>query len=198
MKRARLKQTAYLPFSRRSLSVLIITVVLISVNPIGLNLAVGQELLANTKIAFLSRRDGNWEIYVMNSDGTDPTNLTNHPVDDHYPSWSPDGTKIAFASVVSNWEIYMMNPDGTNRVNLTNHPADDCCFCWSPDGSKIAFESDRDGWDIYTMNIDGTDTFRLTNHPKGDTFPSWSPIGSFAVESKGKLITTWGAVKQSR
>ena len=86
MRHPLLKQTAHLPFSRRSLSVLIITVVLLSANPVRLNLVVGQELLANTKIVFLSSRDGNWEIYTMNPDGTDPINLTNHPARDFYPS----------------------------------------------------------------------------------------------------------------
>ena len=157
MKRALLKQTAHLPFSRRSFSVLIITLMLISANPVGLNLAVGQASLANTKIAFTSRRDGNWEIYTMNPDGTDLINLTNHPVADFHPSWSPDGTKIAF---------------GSNR-----------------DGNE----------EIYTMNIDGTDTVRLTNHPSVDIFPAWSPVESLtAVGAKGKLITTWGAVKLNR
>ena len=201
MKRALLKQTAHLPFSRRSFSVLIITLMLISANPVGLNLAVGQASLANTKIAFTSRRDGNWEIYTMNPDGTDLINLTNHPVADFHPSWSPDGTKIAFGSNRDgNWEIYTMNPDGTDLINLTNHPADDYHSSWAPDGTKIAFGSNRDGnEEIYTMNIDGTDTVRLTNHPSVDIFPAWSPVESLtAVGAKGKLITTWGAVKLNR
>ena len=84
MKHSLLKRIAYLPFSRSSLSALIITGALLSANLVGLNLAVGQATLKNTKIAFQSNRDGNEKIYVMNSDGTDPINLTNHPVDDHY------------------------------------------------------------------------------------------------------------------
>src|SRR5689334_19079267 len=53
----------------------------------------------NGKIAFTSQRDGNPEIYVMNADGSGQTRLTNNPRGDEFPAWSPDGTKIAFASV---------------------------------------------------------------------------------------------------
>jgi dipeptidyl aminopeptidase/acylaminoacyl peptidase len=89
--------------------------------------------LDNTKIAFVTDRDGNAEIYVMNADGTDQINLTNNPAHDSSPSWSPDGTKIAFMTGRDiNGEIYVMNADGTDQVNLTNNPADDICPSWSP------------------------------------------------------------------
>jgi len=66
-------------------------------------------------IAFHSGRDGNFEIYVMNADGTNPTRLTNNPAFDALPAWSPDGTKIAFFSDRDgNGDIYVMNADGTN------------------------------------------------------------------------------------
>jgi TolB protein len=83
------------------------------------------------RIAFTSLRDGNWEIYVMNADGTGLTRLTNHHADDRRPAWSPDGTRIAFVSNRDlargnfNWEIYVMNADGTGVTRLTNHPDDD-------------------------------------------------------------------------
>ena len=62
-------------------------------------------------IAFESKRDGNWEIYVMDSDGSNPRRLTDHPAEDKYPSWSPDGRYIAFQSNRDhdNWEIYVMD-----------------------------------------------------------------------------------------
>jgi Tol biopolymer transport system component len=63
-----------------------------------------------TKIVFTARRGGNHQIYVMNTDGTNPTRLTNNDAEDEYPSWSPDGTKIAFTSDRDgNYEIYVMD-----------------------------------------------------------------------------------------
>jgi Tol biopolymer transport system component len=61
------------------------------------------------KIAFTSNRDGNYEIYVMNADGSEPQNLTNNPAQDNYATWSPDGKKIAFVSNrIGGHDVYAM------------------------------------------------------------------------------------------
>ena len=85
------------------------------------------------RIAFVSTRAGNAEIYVMNADGSDQTNLINDPAVDSAPTWSPDGAKIAFYSDRDgNGEIYVMNADGSDQTNLTNDPEDDWAPAWSP------------------------------------------------------------------
>jgi len=95
--------------------------------------AASSAQLADTKIAFTSDRDGNNEVYVMNADGTNPINFTNHPANDLGPFWSPDGTKIAFVSKRDgNREVYVMNADGSNPMNLTNNSASDELPSWSP------------------------------------------------------------------
>ena len=130
-------------------------------------------------IAFASKRDGNWEIYVMEANGTNPRRLTDDWADDWHPSWSPDGQHIAFASKRDgNWEIYVMEANGTNPRRLTDDWADDYLPVWSPDGQHIAFASYRDGnFEIYVMKADGTNPRNLTNNSAGDSYPSWSPDG---------------------
>jgi len=92
---------------------------------------------SNGTIAFDSNRDGNLEIYSMNADGTNPTNLTNNPAADIRAAYSPDGSKIAFQSGRDgNSEIYSMNADGTNPTRLTNNPANE----EAPDWQALAAE----------------------------------------------------------
>ncbi|TMI56052.1 hypothetical protein E6H18_08185, partial [Candidatus Bathyarchaeota archaeon] len=137
---------------------------IVSTQPVG-TILVGQAV-SNGKIAFVSDRDGNNEIYTMNPDGTGVTRLTFDTVVSHNdlsPAWSPDGTKIAFASDRDgNYEIYTMNADGSGPTRLTISVRSDLNPAWSPDGTKIAFSTNRDGnYDIYVMNVDGSGQTRL-------------------------------------
>jgi len=83
-----------------------------------------------TKIVFATNRDGNFEIYTMNPDGTEQTNISNDPGQDGRPWWSARGREICFTSTrqANNNEIWIMNSDGSNPRRLTNNPAtDDYC-----------------------------------------------------------------------
>ena len=156
-----------------------------------LNVQFNNVPVTTSKIVFSSNRDGNFQIYVMNPDGTNQTRLTYNNANDSYPSWSPDGTKIIFVSDRDgNSEIYVMNVDGTNQTRLTNNSADDYRPRWSPDGTKIAFVSNRDGnYEIYVMYPDGTGQTRLTNNPAIDDSPSWSPDGMKIVFTSSRSGT---------
>ncbi len=95
-------------------------------------------------IAFDSNRDGIFEVYVMNADGSGVTRLTGNGGGN--PAWSPDSRRIAFDSYHDgNREIYVMNADGSGVTRLTHNPADDGYPSWSPDGQRITFDSTRDG-----------------------------------------------------
>src|SRR5687768_13321470 len=147
---------------------------------------------AATQLAFVNDRDGNAEIYVINSNGTGATRLTTDPAIDMAPAWSPNGDKIAFHNYRDGAaEIYVMNADGSNPTRLTSNSAEDYVPAWSPDGTRIAFTSHRDGnGEIYVMNADGTSPVRLTTHDAFDSEPAWSPDGrkiAFISDRDGDL-----------
>ena len=147
------------------------------------------------KIAFQRHGAGaTADIWVMNADGSNQTQITNSGTFDHSPSWSPNRTKIAFLSTRDgNNEIYTMNADGSNQVRLTSNPADDYAPAYSPDGTKIIFSSTRGGSrQLYTMMVDGSNQIPLTNLPGGPDEPSWSPNGSKIVFS----TNSWGPSSQ--
>jgi Tol biopolymer transport system component len=147
----------------------------------GVEDAYGHWSPDGTRIVLQSDRAGQWDIYVINADGSGLRRLTDHPAHDRTPVWSPDGTSIAFQSERDgNREIYRMDPDGSNPRNITNHPAEDSHPKWSADGRRIVFDSDRDGadnYEVYEMSADGSGVVRLTDYSDWDTYSSVSPDG---------------------
>jgi dipeptidyl aminopeptidase/acylaminoacyl peptidase len=140
------------------------------------------------QIAFVSDRDGDLEIYVMETDGSNITQLTINPAMERYPSWSHDGSQIVFESDRDgDSEIFIMDTDGSNIIQLTKNTVTDGGPSWSPDGNQIAFVSDRDGnFEIYVMNTDGTNLTRLTNHPADEQYLTWSPDSKMIAFSSNR------------
>jgi Tol biopolymer transport system component len=183
----------------------------------------GTPLAGGRRLAFVSDRDGNWEIYHMDLQGLGVARLTNTPAEEWLPAWSPDGLRLAFVSDRDGgWEIYELNvqdalrdADRGGAENLTRHPGDDWDPAWSPDGTRLAFSSYRDGnWEVYVMpapglqaqvNLEGSDRANnkqtnLTRHPANDWLPSWSPDGrsiAFVSDRDGNWEIYWMRVDGS-
>ena len=136
----------------------------------------------DTTYWYRDRERYNYEIVTRKIDGSDPRRLTENIVMDHYPVWSPDGSRIAFARTAQGEGIPEGEPvgvvvadaDGSDQRTITNHWASS--VAWSPDGEYLSFES---GGAAYTIGVDGSNLARLS-----DTVlegPVWSPDGSLVA-----------------
>jgi len=124
------------------------------------------------------------DVYTMAFDGSDLRRLTDDPAIDAFPSWSRDGTRIAFASErAGKQELYVMNADGTDQVRLLHidDDLDETHPTWSPDGEQIAFVRSiippGSAGGLWVMNADGSDAHLLLGAPLV-VFPRWSPDGT--------------------
>jgi hypothetical protein len=144
-----------------------------------------------TGILFVSNRaTGRSQLFLMQSDGSRVTRVSNSSANDSSPAWSPDRARIAFTSdrTGTSGDVYVMRADGSAIVNVTGRDAvNDHSPAWSPDGTAIAFESSRSGnTDIWVMNADGSKPVNLTRSPGYDGQPTWSPDGKRIAFSSGR------------
>lgn len=141
---------------------------------------------ARPDLLFVSTRDGDYAIFEMNADGDAQHRLTSSGGDATSPAklffqidpaWSPDATRIAFASRRSGtFDIYLMDADGSGTRALTPGRPNDTHPTWSSDGERIAFQRNSDIW---VMNADGTEPKLVSDVTAEEGEPAWSPDGAW-------------------
>lgn len=135
-----------------------------------------------TRLAYASRQDGNWEIYIHSLVDQSTQRLSFDLSFQGRPTWSPDGQWLAYESYQgSNLDVYAVPIDGSEPpIRITDHPAPDFSPAWSPSGREIAFVSWRDGnQDIYIFSLDTLEITNLTQTPnRNEDHPAWSPDGT--------------------
>ncbi len=137
-----------------------------------------------SKIAFSSRRNGYWDIYILNLSNGELTRVSDTPQYDGSPTWSPDGQWLAYETYIEgNLEIVLQSLSDLNQapIRLTTDPAADYSPKWSPQGRQIAFVSTASGdEEIWVANLDNVND-RFTNLSQNeaaiDIDPAWSPDG---------------------
>jgi|GEM_PF-1187452 len=144
------------------------------------------------KIAFYSNIDGDYDIYVMNPDGSDMKNITANDANDYAPKWSTDSKKICYQSDRSgNSEIYIIKADGTEDFKVTQSEAENYSPVWFPGGDKILYTSDEGGsFDIYSIGTDGSGKKKLTDDEYFEENLSFSPDGIKVLYAAGLIDST--------
>lgn len=153
-----------------------------------------------SQIAFVSNRDGNFELYVMNADGDEVKRLTNTPENETAPRWSPDGTRIVYVLVTTldsglqEKRLHLISASGDEQRQLTNGPGNDESPDWSFDGHYIAFTRIDEFIDanghinneiaVYLMDMQTEQAFRLTSSTRESgqgefENPKWLPRDGF-------------------
>jgi TolB protein len=130
-------------------------------------------------LTYMSTRDGNFEIYSMDTKGENLKNLSCNKATDYAFSYAKDGRLAFYSNRDGNDEIYIIDADGKKQTNITNHAAGDRVPYFSPDGKQVLFISNRDqkSGEIYIMDADGKNLKRLTNNEYFEDAAGWSNDG---------------------
>ena len=148
------------------------------------------------KIAFTSNRSGDFDIWIMNMDGTGCMRLTDSPSNETHPA--AVCSKIVYVSDESgNYDLWSMDLDGSSKEQLTSSEADEYMPAESPIGGIVYARrsGSGDGYDLWVMNADGTGKMQLTNNPANEVSPVFSPSPyqlkvAYALESDDSDIWT--------
>jgi Tol biopolymer transport system component/predicted Ser/Thr protein kinase len=144
--------------------------------------------LDGKRIAFASGRSGSTEIWMCDSEGANPVQVTNFG-SGHTgtPRWSPDGQRIALDARISGTsDIYVVNADGGSPRQLTTESSADVMPVWSTDGQSIFFGSDRDGdWQIWKVPAQGGQAVRVT---KGGGYGTLAATEGFIYYSRNSGV----------
>jgi TolB protein len=137
----------------------------------------GVPGISLTRLAFVSKRTGSEEIWVMDYDGFNQRPITSYKSLSTTPRWSPDNNRIAFTSYAGgNPQIYMFSMLTNRRVPFPSYKGLNTTPAWSPDGSKVAFCSSMSGDpEIYASDANGLNLHRLTFSTGVDISPVWNP-----------------------
>jgi TolB protein len=150
------------------------------------------------EIAYNSDASIGQAIWLMNSDGSNRKLIGRGHGE--YPTWSPDGSQLAFAGG-NYYDIHVMTSDGSSTIALTQQPAYDMGPAWSPDGQWIAYHTQVDSYpnvsepglgpemEIHLIRPDGSEDHAITSDENDDSFPTWSPDGKHLVwQRDGQLV----------
>jgi Tol biopolymer transport system component len=170
------------------------------------------------KLVFTSMRDGDLDIYTMDSDGKNVRRLTTELGYDGGPFWSHDGKQIVYRAHhpqtpkdqedyktllsqnlirPSTLEIWVMNADGSNKRQVTRNGKANFAPFFFPDGKRIIFSSNMDdpkgrNFDLYKINVDGSGLERITDNDTFDGFPMFSPDGKKIVFASNRNAAARG------
>lgn len=153
------------------------------------------------RVVFVSLRDTDLELYLLDMSTLQTTRLTERIGDDMFPSWSPDGDWILYtAKMGRQLDLYKIRPDGSEKQALTQTlEQDEYYAAWSPHGEQIIFASTEDygaqvpDWDLEMMQADGSQRQVLLNDPHAsEVMPSWMPI--IDLPWRGGVLLLFGAL----
>jgi dipeptidyl aminopeptidase/acylaminoacyl peptidase len=145
------------------------------------------------QIAYVSDATGAAEIWVVQRDGTYPTQLTSNGASNTHPAWSPDSKRIAFVSDKGGTkDIWIMNADASGQARIVALPGEENCPSFSPTGDKLVFSETSDGTaTLMVADVDGSNVHSITSTGYQDWEPNWGPNGIVFSSNRDRSSEHW-------